>query len=229
MLTVKNLTAKHAVGIRAVNGVSFNLAPGECMALIGANGAGKTSLLSAILGLLPLISGEISADGLVLGKKTLAEFRKKTGLVFQNPDDQLFMSTVFEDAAFGSRNSGLSETETEKRVSAALSELGIAHLANRSPLRLSGGEKRLAAIAAVLTVQPDYLLFDEPTAFLDPKARRNLREIIKGLPQGKLIATHDLPFAAECCTRVLILKDGAVAAGGGAELLQDAAALEAWG
>jgi cobalt/nickel transport system ATP-binding protein len=228
MLIVKNLTAEHTAGIPAVKNVSFELRPGECATLIGANGAGKTSLLSAVLGLLPF-EGEVSADGLILGKKTLPQLRRKIGLVFQNPDDQLFMPSVFEDCAFGPRNSGFDNAETEAKINAVFEELGIAHLAKRSPLRMSGGEKRLCAIAATLTLSPDYLLFDEPTAFLDPRARRNLGGIIKNLPEGKLIATHDLAFAEICCTRVIILNAGEIMMDGGIELLKNDKLLESAG
>jgi len=159
----------------------------------------------------------------------LREVRSRIGLVFQNPDDQLFMPSIFEDIAFGPRGFGCGETETTARVGAALSRLGIEHLSERSPLKLSGGEKRLAAIATVLAMNPEFLLFDEPTAYLDPRARRNLATILSDLPQGKLIATHDLAFAAQTCSRVLLLEKGRLVADGGSELLRDITTLEAAG
>jgi cobalt/nickel transport system ATP-binding protein len=151
-------------------------------------------------------------------------------MVFQNPDDQLFMPRVCDDLAFGPRNMGLDETEVTRRVDAALAALGIAALRSRSPLRLSGGEKRLAAIASVLTMGPSVMLLDEPTAFLDPRSRRALTAVLTGLPHAKLIATHDIPFAAELCPRVILLRDGALRAQGpAAELLSDAELMEECG
>ena len=229
MLTVKDLIVEYPDGTRAVDGVCFSLDAGESVALIGANGAGKTSLLLALVGVLPAAAGEVYLGDTLLDKKNLREIRSRIGLVFQNPDDQLFMPNIFEDIAFGPRNFGCDEEETGKRVDSALSGLGIRHLSGKSPLKLSGGEKRLAAVATVLAMQPDYLLFDEPSAFLDPRARRNLVKIVSELPQGKIIATHDLAFAAETCSRVLLLQNGKLAADEGKGLLYDTAALEAAG
>jgi cobalt/nickel transport system ATP-binding protein len=229
MLSVKNLSVSYGERQNAVEGVSFNLSAGESAALLGCNGAGKTTLLLALAGVLEPSGGEISVDGAIFGKKTRRDLRLKTGLVFQNPDDQLFMPSIFDDVAFGPRNMGLPESEAKERAEDALEKLGIARLANRSPLRLSGGEKRLAAIATVLSMEPDYILLDEPTAFLDPRARRSLAGILARLPQGKLIATHDIPFAESLCRRVLLMKDGAIIADGGKEILRDAALLESAG
>jgi cobalt/nickel transport system ATP-binding protein len=221
MLKIQNLTFKYPDGTLAADDISFSLDEGENVALIGANGAGKTSLLLNIVGVLTLSGGTVEADGVLLGKKTINELRRKVGLVFQNPDDQLFMPLLYDDIAFGPRNYGADESETEVKVDSALKALGIEKLKNRSSLKLSGGEKRLAAIAAVMATEPSYLLFDEPTAFLDPRARRNLIGLMKKLPQGKLIATHDLSFAQEVCTRVIALKGGKIFAEGGAQLLRD--------
>jgi len=151
------------------------------------------------------------------------------GMVFQNPDDQLFMPNIYEDIAFGPRNFGCDEEEVKKRINTALSKLGIEHLAKRSPLKLSGGEKRLAAIATVLAMEPDLLLFDEPTAFLDPRARRNMISTLTDLPQGKIIATHDTAFASLICTRVMLLENGRLIADEGLDLLHDKKRLEAAG
>ena len=229
MLAVKKLTVDYTDGTRAIDSVCFSIGAGENVALIGANGAGKTSLLLAIVGVLMPAGGDINVGETILNKKTLREVRSRIGLVFQNPDDQLFMPSIFEDVAFGPRGFGCNESETTGRVNAALSRLGIKHLAERSPLKLSGGEKRLAAIATVLAMDPEFLLFDEPTAFLDPRARRNLTAILSDLPQGKLIATHDLAFAEETCSRVLLLQGGRLVKDGGRELLRDSPALEAAG
>ena len=229
MLSVQDLSVTYADGKQAVRHARFQIAPKESVALVGANGAGKTTLLLALVGVLAAKTGKVAIDDLVLNKKSAADFRARVGLVFQNPDDQLFMPSIFEDVAFGPRSFGCHEEQTKQRVHAALEQLKISHLQNRSPLKLSGGEKRLAAIAAVLSMEPDYLLFDEPTAFLDPRARRNLQKIITQLPQGKLIATHDLSFAAGACSRVLVLKDSEIMADGGIDCLKDDRLLEAAG
>jgi cobalt/nickel transport system ATP-binding protein len=213
------------------------------VALLGANGAGKTSLFLTMVGLLPLTAGSIIIDGIELLPESnlpglsrsfaaaAAELlRRRTGLVFQNPEDQLFMASIYDDLAFGPRNMGLDEIEVARRVEAALQVLGIPHLRLRSPLKLSGGEKRLAAIATVLTMEPKVMLFDEPTAFLDPRSRRTLLSTLADLPHTKLIATHDLAFARELCGRALVLKDGALMAEGFTEeLLRDSALMEACG
>jgi cobalt/nickel transport system ATP-binding protein len=207
--------------------IAFAIQAGERVALVGANGAGKTSLLLAMVGILPIASGSLGMGGVELGagpqdKRKLQELRSRVSLVFQDPDDQLFMPSIYEDLAFGPRNMGLSEAEAQSRVDEVLGRLGIGFLRDRSPLRLSGGEKRLAAIAASLTMNPAILLFDEPTAFLDPKARRKLMGILQSLPHTQLIATHDLDFAAAICPRVILLQEGAVFAQGPAEkLLRD--------
>ncbi|MCL2163882.1 MAG: energy-coupling factor ABC transporter ATP-binding protein [Oscillospiraceae bacterium] len=229
MITVKDLTIEYADGSRAVDAVSFSIKAGENVALIGANGAGKTTLLLALVGILPVRDGEIYIGETILEKKNLREVRSRVGLVFQNPDDQLFMPSIFEDVAFGPRNYGCDEAETAERVKAVLSRLGIERLAERSPLKLSGGEKRLAAISTVLSMEPDFLLFDEPTAFLDPRARRNLTSVLSGLAQGKLIATHDLSFAGEICSRVLLLHNGKLVADDAKNILYDDSKLEAAG
>jgi cobalt/nickel transport system ATP-binding protein len=206
-------------GIRAFTDVSFEAEAGENIALMGANGAGKTSLLLALVGILPLSSGSVSVDGVALDQNNSGELRRKVGLVFQNPEDQLFMPSIYEDLVFGPRNLGLSEEESARRAADVSGLLGISRLRDRSPLRLSGGEKRLAAIATVLTMRPEVMLFDEPTAFLDPRARRSLIAVLKLLPHTKIIATHDLSFAAQVCSRAIILKDGGVRALGGTETL----------
>jgi cobalt/nickel transport system ATP-binding protein len=214
MIEVKDLSVTYPDGTKAVDGLSFTAGDGESIALIGANGAGKTTLLLSLVGVIPLSSGLVAVDGIALTKSTLNDVRKRLGVVFQNPDDQLFMPMLYDDIAFGPRNFGLSESETERRVADALTELGIAHLKNRSSLKLSGGEKRMAAVATVLAMEPTAMLFDEPTAFLDPKARRNLIKVLMQLKHTKLIATHDLTFAEEVCTRALLVKKGRIFADG---------------
>ena len=229
LLSINDLVIQYPDNTRAIDSLSFSIDTGENVALIGANGAGKTSLLLALVGVLPPANGEIHIGDIALGKKSLREVRSRIGMVFQNPDDQLFMSSIYDDVAFGPRSFGCDEAETSERVNAALSRLGIEHLKGRSPLKLSGGEKRLAAIATVLTMNPDLLLFDEPTAFLDPRARRNLIATLSELPQSKIIATHDLAFADEMCTRVLLLQSGKLIADGVKCILHDEALLESAG
>jgi len=229
MLKAKELVVEYPDGTRAVDTMSFFLKEGENVALIGANGAGKTSLLLSLVGILLPISGEIHVDGTLLEKKSLRQIRSKIGMLFQNPDDQLFMPNIYEDVAFGPRNFGCDEEETTNRVNSALTKLGIEHLAERSPLKLSGGEKRLAAISTVLAMEPEFLLFDEPTAFLDPRARRNMIYTLMDLPQGKLIATHDTAFASILCSRVILMQNGRLVADENIELLHDKERLEAAG
>ena len=229
MVVLEDLTVTYPDGTRAVEGVSFRLAPGESAVLAGANGAGKSSLILAAVGVLPS-TGMVCADGVTLEKKNLAELRRRVGVLFQNPDDQLFSATIYDDIAFGPRNMGLSAEETERRVSEALALLGIEYLRGKTALKLSGGEKRLAALASVLAMKPSVLLFDEPTAFLDPRARRNLIKIMNGLPQTKLIASHDLPFAGAVASRAIVLKRGRLFADGAArEILRDEKLMEEGG
>lgn len=229
MLDVNDLSVVYPDGTCAISKVSFHLKDGENVALIGANGAGKSSLLLALVGILPS-EGEIVASGVHLTKRSLAEIRRKVGLVFQNPDDQLFMASIYDDVAFGPRNLGLSEEETAQRVDETLKLLHIEHLRSKTSLKISGGEKRIAAIATVLAMRPDIILFDEPTAFLDPRARRNLINLLKVLPHTKLIATHDLAFTEALCDRAILLREGHIYADGlTQELLHSAQAMEACG
>lgn len=222
MLKIDNLSVAYPDGTTAIRDISCEVRAGETVALIGANGAGKTSLLLSLVGVLRATRGTITIDGIALDVKNANEIRRRVGLVFQNPDDQLFMPDIFEDVAFGPRNFGLSEDEVAEKVVGVLARLGIAHLKHRSPLKLSGGEKRTAAIATVLSMEPTLMLFDEPTAFLDPRSRRNLIGLLNGLPQTKVIATHDLPFAAEVCDRIILLNGGELFADGTVDLLRDA-------
>ncbi|MDR2514824.1 MAG: energy-coupling factor ABC transporter ATP-binding protein [Christensenellaceae bacterium] len=217
MLRARGLVVAYPDGTRAVDGLSLHVAQGESLGLVGANGAGKTSLMLAVAGVLPVAAGELEVGGIALEKRTRDEVRRRVGLVFQNPDDQLFMPTLYDDIAFGPRNDGLSDDEVSRRVEGALGALGIAHLAKSAAPRLSGGEKRLAAIATVLSMDPKLLLFDEPTAFLDLRARRKLIGLLNALPQAKLIASHDLPFLEEVCGRAVLMAKGRVLAEGRAK------------
>ena len=221
MLKLQNITVVYPDKTKAIDGIDLCVNKGENVAIIGENGAGKTTLLLAIVGTFELPTGVIEIDGVRLSEKTVNEIRKQTGLVFQNPDDQLFMPFIFDDVAFGCRNFGMREDLIKTRVDETLAQLGISRLSSRSSLRLSSGEKRMAAIATVLAMEPSILMFDEPSAFLDHKARRLLIETLKKLPHTKIIATHDLSFVSEVCSRVIVLKNGRIAADGNLSLLRN--------
>ncbi|GHV40145.1 putative ABC transporter ATP-binding protein [Spirochaetia bacterium] len=229
MIEVKHLTVKYNVkeAQAALDDISFTVESGERIALIGANGAGKSTLLLALIGILPPSSGDLCVDGIPVKKDTLREIRRRMGLVFQNPDDQLFMPTVEDDIAFGQRNYGLDEETIQKRTAAVLESLDISRLEHRLAHHLSGGEKRLAALAGVLVMEPAILLLDEPGSFLDPRSRRNLISILSGLSQTMMIATHDFDLAQKLCSRVILLAAGRIRADGPTEeVLRDAALLE---
>lgn len=213
MLEVNHLSVRYDPGDRrrALEDVSFSVSDGERVALLGPNGAGKSTLLLTLVGILSPEEGSAAVDGIPVTRETLREIRKHLGLVFQNPDDQLFMPSVYQDAAFGPRNYGLPEEEVSARVEGALERLGIADLRNRMVHKLSGGEKRLAALAGVLVMEPSVLLLDEPTSFLDLDAVSRLTNCLRGLDQSLLITTHDLPFAAQVCNRFLFLNRGSLA------------------
>ena len=226
MVTIQDWTVTYPDGTVAVDHLNLDIRSGEHLALIGANGAGKSSLILSLVGVLGG-SGRVVVDDVTLGAQTLNEIRKKVGVVFQNPDDQLFLPTIYEDIAFGPRNLGLDEESVRHRVEDRLELLHITHLKDRSALKLSGGEKRMAAIATVLAMKPDVMLLDEPTAFLDPKSRRNLIEVLQRLPHTMLIATHDLAFAAEVCSRSVLLRQGRIVADGSSnDLLYDEEKME---
>ena len=207
MLTINNVTVEYPDGTKAINNLSLNVKSGEKLALIGANGAGKSKLMLAIEGILDS-TGEIKIDDLVVDSKNIVKVRQQVGMLFQNPDDQLFMATIYDDIAFGPRNAGLDEESVKYRVEDRLKLLNIEHLKDKTALKLSGGEKRMAALATVLAMKPSVMLLDEPTAFLDPKARRNLINVLNSLPHTMLIATHDLTFAKEVCREAVVIKDG---------------------
>ena len=210
-----------------VQNLSFSIQKGETVGLIGANGAGKSTIMKLILGLLSG-SGQITVDGLTVNKETVPEVRRKIGFVLQDSDNQMFMPTVYEDMIFGPRNYGLSKEETERKVDAVLSQLGLTDLKHRHNHRISGGEKRMAAIATILAMEPEAILMDEPSTALDPVNRRTVINTINRLPQTKLIASHDLDMILDTCQRVILLSHGAIVADGDAEaILRDKALLEA--
>lgn len=221
-IELRELTVTRPGGIRALDAVSlvFDSAQSPAWAVLGANGAGKSTLLESILGLHPGFTGSVTVDGIELNPKTFSAIRRKVGMVFQNPEDQLFSQTVREDVSFGPENLGWPEDEVRRRVDSALTEMKILSLADRDLTHLSGGEKRRAAIAGVLAMQPDAIFFDEPTSMLDPRGSRELAEHLTALTALKIVATHDLAFAARVCPECVILKDGAIfRAGRTADLL----------
>lgn len=229
-IEVQDVQYEYPDGHRAIDGVSFIVHHGESVGIIGANGAGKSTLLMLLAGILSPSAGRIIVGGLPVTKKTLPAIRQRLGMVFQDPDDQLFMTTVYEDVAFGPRNYGLDEKEVESRVLEALRMVGIAHLKDRPPFRLSGGEKRAAAIATVLSMQPDILVMDEPTATLDPRSRRRAIALLRDFQHTKIIAGHDLDMVLELCDRTIVLGDGKVVADGAAPgILTDAELMNSCG
>lgn len=201
-------------GYEALSGVTFRETHGEKVALLGLNGAGKSTLLLHTNGLLLPSQGEVNIGDVPVRKSTMRLVRQAVGMVFQNPDDQLFMPTVADDVAFGPQNMGLPPDEVSRRVSLALADVGATDLADRPPFELSGGQKRMAAIATVLSMEPDILVMDEPTANLDSSARRRLLNILHSFRHTMLVATHDLDMALELCPRAILLDHGRVAADG---------------
>ncbi|MEL7657052.1 MAG: energy-coupling factor ABC transporter ATP-binding protein [Bacillota bacterium] len=227
MIHIKNISFSYPDGNQALNQVSIGIEPGSSVAVVGANGAGKSTLLALLVGILTVEEGEIQIAGIPLIKNRLEEIRKKVGFVFQNPDDQLFMARVYDDVAFGPRNFGYNLDETKQMADHAIEIMKVGHLINRAPHKLSGGEKRNVAIATVLAMDPEVILFDEPSSFLDPKSRRNFINAMSELDHTKLIATHDLDLVLDLCERVIILKNGEVFADGNPiELFRDEELME---
>lgn len=201
-------------GNRALENISFRITHGESVGIVGANGAGKSTLLGLLLGLNMPSSGEINVGDIPMTKKTLPLIRQRMGLVFQNPDDQLFMNRVYDDVAFGPRSMKLDENEVERRVREAMETTGIWHLKDKAPYRLSGGEKKRAAIAAVLSMEPDILVMDEPTAELDPRGRRRIINLLKGFTHTRIIASHDMDLIWDLCQRTIVISHGTILADG---------------
>ena len=228
-LLMKNLDYAYPDGHVALRQVSLTIEPGEKVALVGPNGAGKSTLMLHLNGILTG-QGQIQVAGLPLIKPNLPVIRGKVGLVFQNPDDQLFSPTVFEDVAFGPLHLGLGEAEVRSRVTRALEQVGMAAYAERLSHHLSVGEKKRIAIATVLSMQPDLLVLDEPSAGLDPRARRALINLLRELPLTMLVSTHDMLMVHELFPRTVIMDEGRIVADDLTEtLLHDEALLEAHG
>jgi len=214
---VDNLSYRYPGGSTALNAVSFTIIHGESVAIVGANGAGKSTLLLHLNG--SMITGEgkeaaVNIGNIPVNKNTVNSIRKKVGMVFQNPDDQLFMPTVFDDVAFGPLNLGIPVARVKEIVTEALNQVGALHLITRPPYSLSFGEKRLVAIAGTLALSPDILVLDEPSSNLDPFARRNLIRLLQSFSHTKIIASHDLDLVLELCARTIVLHQGEIKADG---------------
>jgi cobalt transport protein ATP-binding subunit len=218
-LLVERLAFAYPHGRQALFGVNLTVRPGERVAVLGPNGAGKTTLVLHLNGVLSGGSGRIEVSGLVVEPANLREIRRRVGVVFQDPDDQLFMPTVAEDVAFGPANFGVSGPELDARVRSALDAVGMAEHADRSPLHLSGGQRRRVAIATVLACDPEILVLDEPSANLEPVARREVAEVLLALGRTMLMVTHDLPYALQVCPRSVLIDEGVVVADGPTEEL----------
>lgn len=210
----KDVHYSYPDGKKALNGITFKINYGTSVGIVGANGAGKSTLLNLLLGIIFPTSGGIQIGNITICNKTLPLIRKKIGLVLQDADNQLFMPSVYEDVAFGPRNYKLDEKEVHKRVMKALETVGISHLKDRPPYKLSGGEKRAASIATVLSMETDILIMDEPTAALDPKSRRRLISLLNKFTHTKIIATHDMDMVWETCERTIVISEGIVIADG---------------
>jgi cobalt/nickel transport system ATP-binding protein len=227
-LEVDGVAYAYPDGHQALFGVSFQIRRGERVALLGPNGAGKTTLVLQCNGVLLPGAGRVAVAGLEVAPEHLKEIRRRVGIVFQDPDDQLFMPTVAEDVAFGPANLGLRGHDLETRVKAALAAVGMEDHAGRPPHHLSFGQRRRVAVATVLAMEPEILILDEPSSNLDPASRRELAEIVTGLDITILMVTHDLPYALQLCPRALIMNGGVISADGPtAELLADTELLAA--
>ncbi len=227
MIEFKNVSFEYENGKPVVQELSFQIEKGESVGLIGANGAGKSTVMKLLLGLVSG-DGEILIDGMPMSRNNLADIRKKLGFVLQDSDDQMFMPTVYEDLIFGPVNYGMSREEADRKADEVLTKLNLTDLKHRHNHKLSGGEKKMAAIAVILAMEPETVLMDEPTASLDPYNRRIVINTIKDLKQTKIITSHDLDMIMDTCSRVILLSNGRIAADGPAEeILRDKALLEA--
>lgn len=210
-IVIKNVSYTYPDGTKALLNIDLSIRSKESVAILGRNGAGKSSLLHTLPGLI-MPEGEIEISGIPLTEKSVRTVRKKIGIVFQNPEDQLFCPTVYEDVAFGPNNMDLSEEEIEQRVKGAISAMGLSGFENRSAHHLSHGEKKRAAIATILSMEPEIVAFDEPAANLDPEGIHSLKKIINSIDKTKLIITHDIKLAADLATRAVVMDQGRIVA-----------------
>jgi cobalt/nickel transport system ATP-binding protein len=227
-LEVTGLAFAYPNGGQVLFGVDFVVLPGERVAILGPNGAGKTTLVLHLNGIYTAGKGEVRVGALPVTKANLKEIRRRVGIVFQDPDDQLFMPTVFDDVAFGPANLGLRGDELALRVKHALAAVGMEDCADRPPYHLSFGQRRRVAVATVLAMEPQLLVLDEPSSNLDPAARRELADILLTLELTTIMVTHDLPYALELCPRAVVMNDGVIVADGPTrDLLADEALMAA--
>ena len=230
MLTVQHLSYRYPDGTPALHDINLQIAPGEKVALLGPNGAGKSTLLLHLNGVLRGQSGSVAIDGLTVNDQHIRAIRARVGMVFQDPDDQLFSPTVFDDVAFGPIHMGLERTEVEARVERALAQVGMAGSEQRMPHHMSLGQRKRVAIATVLSMSPALLALDEPSAGLDPRARRGLIELLQELPLAMLVSTHDMRMVAEVFPRTIVLSQGRIVADAATTtILADGELLERYG
>ncbi len=223
----KDVLFHYPDGTEALKGVSFRITHGESVGIVGANGSGKSTLLLHMNGYLLPSFGTVTVGDIELQKKTRQEVRRKVGIVFQNPDDQLFMPTVFDDVSFGPLNLGMSPECVQERVMDALKTVNCLDLRDKPPHHLSGGQKSAVAIASVIAMEPDILVMDEPAANLDPKSRRSLITVLKTFVHTKIVASHDLDLILDVCQRCIVIREGTVVADGpSTEILSNKTLLE---
>ncbi|MGE5248470.1 MAG: energy-coupling factor ABC transporter ATP-binding protein [Verrucomicrobiota bacterium] len=223
VLEFKEVRFRYPDGTEALKGVSFRITHGESVGIVGPNGAGKSTALLHMNGHLLPTSGVVTVGEVPVRKETRPEIRRKVGVVFQNPDDQLFMPTVFDDVAFGPLNLGLPPEKVRERVHEALRQVNALGLADKPPHHLSGGQKSAVAIATVIAMEPDILVMDEPAASLDPKSRRGVIRLLNTFTHSKIVASHDLDLILDVCRRCLVIRDGRIVSDGPArEVLSDA-------
>lgn len=214
VLDLESVAFAYPDGHQALFGVDLHVHRGERVAVLGPNGAGKTTLVLHLNGILMPGRGTVSVSGLPVVRENLSEIRRRVGIVFQDPDDQLFMGSVRDDVAFGPRNLGIRGPELDRRVMAALDMVGMADFVDRPPHHLSFGQRRRVAVATVLVMEPEVIVLDEPSSNLDPASRRELADILTGLDVTLMMVTHDLPYALQLCPRAVVLSDGVIAAQG---------------
>ncbi len=229
-IDIADLSFEYEAGKMILKNLSVSFHEHDAVGIIGANGAGKSTFLKLLVGLEKITSGTIRIEEIPVEKRTLSRIREKIGYVFQDSDAQLFMTTVRDDVAFAPRNYGLPEEEVSRRVDRALDRVHISHLSDKAIYKLSGGEKKLASIATILSMTPDIILMDEPSIALDPKNRRNLIHVLNEFDHLKVIASHDLDFIWDTCSRVILMDQGTIIADGTPEeILRDEALLNAHG
>lgn len=230
MITIRNLAYTYPDGTRAIDGIDLRLEAGTSAGVIGSNGAGKSTLLAHLNAWHLPQSGQVAIDGLESCRKNAEEIRKRAGVVFQNADDQLFTARVYDDVLFGPANLGMDAAEARREAERLLREFGIWELRDKPPAHLSQGQKRFAALAAVLVMKPSILVMDEPTADLDPRNRRKLIGLLNSMPMTKITVSHDLDFIWETCSEVCVMEHGRIVAKGPSrELLSDRKLLEGHG